>query len=58
MHIWIANNATFIPADNEDSDQTARADLSLRWAQVSEGTFPQGKGHIITIKCLVNVKIH
>ena len=33
---WIAKDAKFLPADNEDSDQS---DLSLRWARMSKGTF-------------------
>ena len=28
-----------LPVDSKDSDQTAQADLSLRWAHMSEGTF-------------------
>ena len=29
-HFWIANDAKFLLADNEDCNQTAQADLSLR----------------------------
>ena len=38
--VWVAKNAKFLHADNEDwSDcADAQADLSLRWATMSEGT--------------------
>ena len=38
----MAKDAKFLHADNKDSNQIAwmrRADLSLRWAHMSEGTF-------------------
>ena len=35
-----------------------QADLSLRQAQMSEGMLPQDAAHIISNKCLVNVKLH
>ena len=38
-NFWIAKDATFFHADNEDSDQTAQNDLTLRWAHISDGTF-------------------
>ena len=37
----------FLHADNEDSDQTAQADLSLRWTHMSEGVF----SHVAVIWC-------
>ena len=39
---WIAKDAKFLYADNEDwSDCTdAQTDFSLRWTHMSEGTFP------------------
>ena len=44
---WIAKTATFLRADNDDSDQTARTDLSLRLAHMSEGTFSHFAAQII-----------
>ena len=43
---WIAKNAKFIYADNEDSGQIS-LHLSLLWAHMSEGTF----SHVATVIC-------
>ena len=42
-------DAWFLHANNEDSDQTAneQADLNLRWAHMSEGTFSDIWAHIV-----------
>ena len=39
----------FLHANNEDIDQCADAqtDLSLRWAHMSEGTFPQAETQMV-----------
>ena len=42
-------SAKFLHVDNEDSDPTAgevQADLSLRWAHMSEGTFSYVVAHL------------
>ena len=41
----IAKNAKFLHADNEDSE--AQADLSLRWPNISEGTFSHKRHQFI-----------
>ena len=43
----IAKYAKFPHTDNEDSDQTSQADLSLRWVHISEGTFSNVATQII-----------
>ena len=47
---WIAKDSKFLHADNEDSDQTAQADLSLCWALMSEGTFSHVTAQILNIR--------
>ena len=42
---WIAKDAKFLHADNEDCEN-ALADLSLRWAHMSEGTFSHVAAHV------------
>ena len=46
--IWIAKDAKFLHAVNEDWSDCgdAQADLSLRWAILSEGTF----SHVAALK--------
>ena len=36
---WIPKDTKFLHADRKDSRETVQADLSLRWAHMSEGTF-------------------
>ena len=45
---WIANDAKFLHAANEDSGQTAQADLRLRWEHIMKGTFSHLEVHMLT----------
>ena len=42
----IANDTNFLRADNEDCAD-AQANLSLPWAQLSDGTFSHDVGHML-----------
>ena len=45
---WIAKDAVFLHANNEESDQIANAqtDLSLHWVRMSEVKFSRAETHI------------
>ena len=45
--VWIAKDAKYLQADNEDSNQTAQ--LSLRWVHMPEGTFSQVVTHVFFV---------
>ena len=50
---WIAKDAKYVHADNEDS---AQADLNLRWpTHMSEGTFSHVAAHFIRFNLLCKI---